>query len=174
MSSNAVNQVVGRRRKGRGARVEELEQVYERRLAEFRRLAEAVTGDPDSALDTVQEAFARAVRLRESFAERGSLDAWVWRIVLNVARDHAVARSRSAQPVPLVPVGPSEAREGTERVRAAVAALPERQRAVLFLRYYADLDYGSIAEVLAISPGTVGATLNAARRRLRSLLEEVA
>jgi DNA-directed RNA polymerase specialized sigma24 family protein len=58
------------------------------------------------------------------------------------------------------------------RLRAAIAALPERQRLVLFLRYFADLDYATIAEALEISPGTVAATLNAARGSLRSVLEE--
>jgi DNA-directed RNA polymerase specialized sigma24 family protein len=41
---------------------------------------------------------------------------------------------------------------------------------VLFLHYYADLDYGTIADALEISPGTVGATLSAARQTLRGAL----
>jgi RNA polymerase sigma factor (sigma-70 family) len=57
-------------------------------------------------------------------------------------------------------------------VRAAAAALPERQRLVLFLRYYADLDYAAIAAALGITEGTVGATLNAAHAVLRRSLEE--
>jgi RNA polymerase sigma factor (sigma-70 family) len=59
------------------------------------------------------------------------------------------------------------------RVRAVVAALPERQRLVLFLRYYADLDYATISEALEISAGTVAATLSSARSSLRPLLQEV-
>ena len=51
--------------------------------------------------------------------------------------------------------------------------LTERQREIVFLHYYADLDYSAIAEALEISAGTVGATLNAARRTLRQALEEV-
>jgi len=51
--------------------------------------------------------------------------------------------------------------------------LTERQREIVFLHYYADLDYAAIADALQISPGTVGATLNAARRTLRAALEEV-
>jgi DNA-directed RNA polymerase specialized sigma24 family protein len=54
-----------------------------------------------------------------------------------------------------------------------VQGLPERQRLVLFLRHYADLDYGSIAVALSISDGTVAATLHAAHSRLRELLSEV-
>jgi RNA polymerase sigma factor (sigma-70 family) len=51
--------------------------------------------------------------------------------------------------------------------------LPERQRLALFLRYYADLDYRTIADTLGIRPGTVAATLNAAHATLRSTLSEV-
>jgi DNA-directed RNA polymerase specialized sigma24 family protein len=58
-------------------------------------------------------------------------------------------------------------------VAEAIARLPERQRHALFLRYYADLDYESIATALQVSSGTVGATLNAAHTSLRRLLQEV-
>jgi RNA polymerase sigma factor (sigma-70 family) len=72
------------------------------------------------------------------------------------------------------PEGAYESRNGFgDPVRAAVAALPERQRFALFLRYYADLDYRSIAEALGVKPGTVAAHLNAAHQTLRSRLEEV-
>jgi RNA polymerase sigma factor (sigma-70 family) len=54
---------------------------------------------------------------------------------------------------------------------AAISALSERQRLVLFLRYYADLDYATIAEALSISSGTVGATLTTARAALGHALE---
>ena len=58
---------------------------------------------------------------------------------------------------------------------AAALSLPlelltDRQREVLFLHYYADLDYATIAKALGISPGTVGATLSTARRVLRQAL----
>jgi RNA polymerase sigma factor (sigma-70 family) len=53
-----------------------------------------------------------------------------------------------------------------------IASLPERQRLVLFLRYYADMDYQAIAEILHIEMGTVGATLNKAYATLRRQLEE--
>jgi RNA polymerase sigma factor (sigma-70 family) len=64
-------------------------------------------------------------------------------------------------------------RSEDDTLRAALAALPERQRLAAFLRYYADLDYESIATVLGIRLGTVGATLNAAHAALRRSLEEV-
>jgi RNA polymerase sigma factor (sigma-70 family) len=54
-----------------------------------------------------------------------------------------------------------------------VAALPERQRLAVFLRYWADLDYRAIASVLGVEVGTVSATLNAAHATLRRSLKEV-
>ena len=54
-----------------------------------------------------------------------------------------------------------------------MAALPERQRLVVFLRYFADLDYREIAEALDVKVGTVSATLHAAHAALRSALSEV-
>ena len=54
-----------------------------------------------------------------------------------------------------------------------MASLPPRQRAALFLRYYADLDYRSIADVLGVEVGTVSATLSAAHATLRKALKEV-
>ncbi len=60
-------------------------------------------------------------------------------------------------------------RNGANRgIATAVASLPERQRLVVFLHYYADLDYAATAEVLGISPGTVGASLHKARKALRA------
>ena len=58
-----------------------------------------------------------------------------------------------------------------DALREQVARLPERQKAALFLRYYADLEYEAIGEVLAIAPGTVGKLLHDARTTLRLAIE---
>ena len=58
-------------------------------------------------------------------------------------------------------------------VRAWLAALPERQRLAVYLRYYADLDYRAIAVALGVEVGTVSATLSSALQALRRSLEEV-
>jgi RNA polymerase sigma-70 factor, ECF subfamily len=143
----------------------ELEALYRSRLPEFRCVAAAPAGDRELGLDAVQEAFASAVRKRRSFRGRGTLDAWVWQIVVNAARD-----ARRRRPAPAVAHEPSS--NGHAPV-VPLELLTERQREIVFLHYYADLDYAAIAEALAISPGTVGATLNAARQTLRAALEEV-
>ena len=62
---------------------------------------------------------------------------------------------------------------GATVVREAVQRLPARQRDALYLRYYLDLDYRAIADVLDVEVGTVSATLHAARNSLRDALQEV-
>jgi RNA polymerase sigma factor (sigma-70 family) len=152
----------------------EIESLYRTRLGDFRRVARGLLGDPEAARDAVQDAFADAVRNRESFRGEGSLEGWVWRTVVNAARMQR--RARQARPTSPLADADSTANghepDGDARVRATVAALPERQRLILFLRYYADLDYATIAEALDISTGTVAATLSSARSSLRRLLPE--
>jgi DNA-directed RNA polymerase specialized sigma24 family protein len=142
--------------------VDQLEALYRRRSAEFRRTATAIAGDPDAGRDAVQDAFAKALRARRRF-DGGNLEAWVWQIVINAARD-AGRRQRRAVAAPM----PVETR--ADELGLPLEVLSERQREVLFLHYYADLDYSTIAQALGISPGTVGATLSAARQTLRDAL----
>jgi RNA polymerase sigma-70 factor (ECF subfamily) len=154
-----------------GATLEELEAIYRARLGDFRRTASAIVGDPERGRDAVQEAFATAVRRRAQFRGEAPLEAWVWRIVISHAHDEARRRPARTFVQPASRNGGHT--EGDARVAAAIARLSARQRLVLFLRYYADLDYLAIANALQISPGTVAASLNAIHRALRRDLEEV-
>jgi RNA polymerase sigma factor (sigma-70 family) len=158
---------------GHGASLDELRTVYERRLSELCRVAAAVVGSSDLAPDIVHEAFVRAVRQRHRFEGRGDLEGWVWQIVVNAARDARAKRRVEQELDELSDPGSPADDPRRDLVRAAVEQLPERQRLVLFLRYYADLDYRTIAAAVAISEGTVAATLSAAHGRLRQLLSEV-
>jgi RNA polymerase sigma-70 factor (ECF subfamily) len=154
------------------ASVSEIEALYRSGYCRFVRVATAVLRDEERAVDAVQEAFAAALRDRSRFRGDGPLEAWVWRIVVNCARR---ARAGSGGRIELRDAdlaGESEGLADTH-VREAVARLPERQRLVLFLRYYADLDYASIATAVGIRPGTVAATLHAAHTTLRDSLQEV-
>jgi len=148
---------------------DDLELLYRAKLADFCRAATAIAGDAELGRDAVQDAFARAVRKRRRFRGDGPLEAWVWRIVVNAARDARRKRGVVAESVQ------TEAPDAPPGERLPLELLTERQREVLFLHYYADLDYATIAAALGISPGTVGATLSIARRTLRqALTQEVA
>jgi RNA polymerase sigma factor (sigma-70 family) len=145
-----------------------LETAYRQRYRRFLRVATALLGDEESAHDAVQEAFARAIRGRFSFRGHSSVDTWLWRTLVNVCTDE---RRRRVFPVDVPPSTNGHVEEWPE-LRAAVAALPERQRQVLFLRHYADLDYESIAAALGIERGTVAATLHAGHAALRTTITE--
>jgi RNA polymerase sigma factor (sigma-70 family) len=157
------------RRKGATAR--ELEALYRERFEHFARVASAICGDLDRGRDAVQTAFTIAVRERRSFRSSGPLEAWVWRIVVNEAR--RLAREPSTVPLEALSTVGTNGQPETPRLAVWIAALPQRQREALFLRYYADLEYRTIADVLGIEVGTVSATLSAAHQGLRKKLEEV-
>jgi RNA polymerase sigma-70 factor (ECF subfamily) len=154
----------------RGALTRDLESLYRERYRHFLRVAALITGDSDRAHDAVQEGFAAAVRSRRSYRGDGPLEAWVWRSVVNAAK-----KQRRPEAVSLESESVSENGDaGDDRViRAWVAALPDRQRLAVYLRYYADLDYRSIAGALDVEIGTVSATLSAAHANLRKSIEEV-
>jgi RNA polymerase sigma-70 factor (ECF subfamily) len=148
-----------------------IEHAYRDGYRRFLSLALGMLGDVDRARDAVQEAFAHALRSRGDLQQAESLYAWLWRIVVNVCRvekRHPVTGLDERHEL----VANGHPGDWSE-VRAVVAALPERQRLVLFLRHYADLDYETIAQVTGIERGTVAATLHAAHRKVRDAMTEV-
>lgn len=153
----------------RTADVAGLSGLYHEAYHRFVRVAEAITRDPEEARDAVQEGFSNALRELDRFTGRGSFEGWVWRCVANAARmSRRKSRFRSLAPLREEPARP----DPVSPLLDEIGSLPERQRLVLFLRYFADLSYDGIAEALEISPGTVAATLNAAHRAVRRQLEE--
>jgi RNA polymerase sigma factor (sigma-70 family) len=149
-------------------RWDEIEDVYREGYSGFVRVATAITGDRESGCEAVQDGFADALRSAGQWAGRGPLRAWVWRCVINRARK-ARSRQRSFELNDSV----ADSSGDDSELLARLAALPERQRMVVFLRYFADLDYREIAEALDVKVGTVLATLHAAHSSLRSALTEV-
>jgi len=148
-----------------GATLAEIETLYRGSVHRYRGVAAAIVRDRETACDVVQDAFASAVRRRRSFRGEGPLEAWLWRLVVNAALGHA----RKTRPVPRPE--PATAEPELPGVHDAVAALPERQRLAVFLRYYADLDYRAIGEVLGVTDGTARASVHAAHATLRRHLE---
>jgi len=152
-----------------------LEVVYLRLFSRLVGTAAGITGDRETGREVVQDAFAKMLS-SQGPRDAASFEAWVWRSVLNAARDvrrrtwlaDRVRRSGGTSGERQAP----ETSPGDPFLRAAVSRLPLKQRTALFLRHYADMDYAAIAKVMEISEGTVGSTLNAAHRSLRSTLGE--
>jgi RNA polymerase sigma-70 factor (ECF subfamily) len=131
------------------------------------------------AEDLTQETFVRVLRALPRFDPDGaaSLSTWILtiatRLTLNEMRrpDHAAIddEPRAAE---RTDAASERARLGAA-IAAAVATLPEQQRAVLVLREYHDLEYQDIADALEIDVGTVKSRLSRARAAVREQLVAV-
>jgi RNA polymerase sigma-70 factor (sigma-E family) len=146
------------------------------RAAGLLRLAYLLTGDRGHAEDLLQSALLRtAVHWRKA---RAAPDAYVRRVLVNLSRDRARARSRRPPetPLPLDDGALPAVDAGLDRigqhgmVTKALAALPDRQRQAVVLRYYADLSVEETAAVMRCSTGAVKSHTSRAVARLREVL----
>jgi DNA-directed RNA polymerase specialized sigma24 family protein len=112
------------------ASIGDLEAIYKQHYPRFLRVAVASLGEIERGRDAVHETFVRAIKSLPAFRGEGSLEAWVWRTLVNVClveKRHQPALAESLRE----PASESEPVDWPE-VRAAIAALPERQRTTLF------------------------------------------
>jgi len=149
------------------------------------RYATGLTGNWSAAEEVVSLTFLEAWRLRQTVKrDGGSLRPWLLGIAVNVthnqiraARRHQPAMSRLPPPRPGLPDFADEVTarlDGRDRlvaVRAAVQALPARERDVLIC-IWSGLDSAEAAQALGVPEGTVRTRLFRARRRLRELLDD--
>jgi RNA polymerase sigma-70 factor (sigma-E family) len=130
---------------------------------ELVRLAVVMVGDLATAEDVVQDAFERLHRGWRGLRQPSSGLSYVRSSVLNgcrsVHRRAAVARKHVPQlAVPDATAAETAAADDRGEMTAALRSLPRRQREVLVLRYYLDLDVAEIADTLGISPSAVRST----------------
>jgi RNA polymerase sigma-70 factor (sigma-E family) len=133
-------------------------------------------GDRDTAQDLVDEAFARAFASWRTVSRHPAPAGWVVRTALNANISRWRHRRREV-PVPdpglvadLAADDGVADRSVDPRIMAAVMRLPDRQRQVVALRLFLDLDTGRTAEVLGIAPSTVKAHLARALEALRDTI----
>lgn len=150
-----------------------LVRTYDDRL---RRLASRMLVDRNRVDDVLQEAYVRAHRALPSFRTESDLGTWLYRITYNCCIDELRSAGRRPRPLAVVPdhadpgSGPGRQVAVRQAVRAALAELPEDQRAAVLLVDGNALDYAAAAEVLGIPRGTVASRVARARRVLRSRL----
>jgi RNA polymerase sigma-70 factor, ECF subfamily len=154
--------------------------LVERYAGQARRVARAVLGDPDDADDAAQDGFLSALVKLGQYDPKRPFGPWLMRIVANAATDRRRRRSvRKVEPLEpsLVGGGPrpdavAMRSELGERLRAALAELPERRRKAVVLFDVEGYSHAEIAGMLGIPEGTVRSEVFHARRRLRTLLAD--
>jgi RNA polymerase sigma-70 factor (sigma-E family) len=130
------------------------------------------TGDRGVAEDLAQETLARVAQHWKRVEQLDSPGGWAHHVAINLARSHARRRqaARRAQDrlaqLPAVPAAP----DATDllAVRAALGALPARQRIAVVLRYFSDLSVHETAQVMGCPPSTVKTLTHRALQSLAS------
>jgi RNA polymerase sigma-70 factor (ECF subfamily) len=140
--------------------------------------------DPEDVQDVVQEAFIKAYRALPRFRGESAFYTWLYRIAINTAKNHLVARSRRPPGVD-VEVEDAEHFESADALRenadpesalsrdeleaeihAAIADLPEDLRSAVTLREFDGLSYEQIAEIMDCPVGTVRSRIFRAREAI--------
>lgn len=154
-----------------------LGELFDAHHGRLYRLARRLASDAEEAHDLVQESFLRAARHvhRLPASEQGA-EAWLVRTLVNLCRDRyrrGAVRRRAADTVLAVapPLEDSEQRlVARAAVRAALATLDARRRAVVVLHELEDRPMREVARLLGISPVTARWHLAKARRQLAAEL----
>jgi RNA polymerase sigma-70 factor (sigma-E family) len=136
-----------------------LEELYVRHAPEAVRLAFLLTRDAALAEDITQEAFIRVTGRFHHLRSMGAFDAYLRTTVVNLCMSHhrKVRTARAYVEREAARTGGREASaapvdiETRDEVRAALATLPERQRAAVVLRFYGDLSEQQVAEAMGCS-----------------------
>ena len=151
-------------------------------------LALHLLGDRDEALDLSQEVFLRVFRTLANFRGQSALRTWIYRIVINQARnrqrwwrrrhranqvsldEHMQECGEFESATTVLPDRALASKETAQRIWQALDRLPFDQRTALILREIDGLRYEEIAFSLGVAVGTVKSRLTRARQALRAEL----
>jgi len=140
-----------------------------------------LVGQKELVQDLCQEVFLRVFLAAPGYRETGQFSAWLYRIALNVVRDHSrrrqrelkVCRHSEALAEGHSPDVRCEQQELARLVTQAVMELPEPLRVVLVLRHYEGMSFEQMARLLNVPASTLKSRFTAALAQLRKRLEPV-
>lgn len=135
-------------------------------------------GSAADAEDALQEVFVRVHRsLGDYDPRKGAFTTWLYRVTLNYCLNHRrqwrfdLLSFNTLLKTPAAPKSGIDLAE-EESIRQAIRALSDKLRAVVVLRYYSELSYSEISDILNIPLGTVKSRLDLAMKSLRHALAE--
>lgn len=135
-----------------------------------------IVRDPDDAADVAQTVFVKAYEKLDRYNPAYKFYSWIYRMTVNASINFA-KRHRRTTPLEVEDVRSSVSPEAdyarsdeSDRVVEAMFELPPEDRAILSLKYTAELSYRDIAYVFDISEKTVKSRLYTARQRLKDTL----
>lgn len=143
--------------------------------------ARYIVKDHQEAYDVVQEVFIKAMRETRIFDEEFKIKAWLFRVTSNLCFNQVRNRKRRGaildtmmKPEAFGAKQLESVFEGQQReeVLASLEELSDDHKKILLLRYYDDLSYAEIADVLQVKLGTVMSRLSRARMRLMTVMDE--
>ena len=153
--------------------------LVERHLGWSLGFAERMLGARHEAEDLVQTAFLRVWQGAARWEPKAKFSTWLYRVLHNLCMDRFRARGErfepSAEELADESPGSEERMQGMQleaRVRAALAALPARQRAALVLCYYEERSQAEAAALLGVSEGALESLLSRGRAAMRKWLQE--
>jgi RNA polymerase sigma-70 factor, ECF subfamily len=130
--------------------------------------------DPEDARDIAQSVFLKAWQNLSSYDPKFKFYSWIYRMAINESLNVLRTRGRDEEPVderlPAQGAGPPDLLADGQRreaVLAAVHRLKPEQRSVIVLRYFLDLAYEDVGEILGVDPKTVKSRLHTARQLLK-------
>lgn len=155
--------------------------LVDRHAPMARRVAYTILEDQQDADDAAQEGFLSAWQAINRYDPRRAFRPWLMQIVVNAARDlRRRRRVRTTEPLDFVSAASKDdpAREAGaldlgERLKAALATLPERQRLAVVMFDAEGYPQAEIAAMLGIPEGTVKSDVFHGRRALRKVLGSV-
>ncbi len=155
-----------------GGEAEGFAQFIEARQRALQRTAWLLTNDWALAQDLVQTALARSWPYWGKIRRGDDPEIYVRRVMVNTWATWRRRRWRAEQPSGMLPDQPARGDLAADvatrlALRSVLAALTERQRAVVVLRLFDDLPEAQVAQILGCAPGTVKATMSQALARLR-------
>jgi RNA polymerase sigma-70 factor (sigma-E family) len=135
------------------------------------RTAYLLTGNLADAEDLVQSALAKTYLAWHRIEDRGAVDSYVRRAMVNTQISWWRRRRLEEFPTDEIPDQATDeypvSTDVQESLRRAIDRLPHRMRAAVMLRYYEDMTEAEVAEVLGVSVGTVKSTVSRAVAKLR-------